>query len=128
VLRAPRGTPELPDPPGATGAQGPVGTGGLTTLDLELDELTGTTFADSSGYGSVATAPVGGIAAGASGHTHRAIAFSGGVITISGPTNIPYSPQIWVEAWIQPQAPLNATRTILTRESCPGWTRRRAAR
>jgi hypothetical protein len=55
--------------------------------------------------------------AGASGHTSRAVAFSGGVITIPGPTNIPYSPQIWVEAWIQPQAPLNATRTIFTRES-----------
>ncbi len=125
-LQGDPGPPGMTGPPGATGMTGPQGAkgdpgpqgppgpaAGVTSLDLELDEVQGNTFADSSGYGNNATAPIGGIAAGSGGHAGKSVSFSGGVITIPGPTKIPDSPQVWVEAWIQPQAPVNVTRTIL---------------
>jgi len=86
-------------PAGPQGPQGPPGSGGGNlVLDLEFDEVMGTTFADSSGFGDTAMAPVGGIAVGSAGHTGKSINFSGGVVVIPGPTKIPDSPQIWVEA------------------------------
>src|SRR5260370_22367963 len=65
--------------------------------DYEFDETMGTAFADSSGFNNTATSTGGGIAVGASGHTGKAIALSGGVVTATG---TPDSPQVWVEAWV----------------------------
>ena len=115
------GSPGSTGPMGAMGQNGKDGkngtsTGSLTVLDLEFDEQQGMSFADSSGAGLIAVSPFGGVAVGSTGHTGKAVSFSGGAITIAGPTKIPDSPQIWVEAWIQPQAPLNVTRTIVTKE------------
>lgn len=36
-------------------------------------------------------------------------------MTVAGPTSMPDSPQVWAEAWIQPQSPLTGTQTILTK-------------
>jgi hypothetical protein len=106
---------------GATGATGATGAnGGSTVLDLELEETSGTTFADSSGLGNNATAPLGGVAPGSLGHSGKSVNFSGGVLTIPAPNNIPATPQIAVEAWIQPQAPLTVSRTILGRPGSYG--------
>ncbi len=116
-MTGPAGMTGPQGPIGMTGPQGPPGpaTGGVLVLDLEFEELM-PPFADSSVYGNSATAPVNGIAAGSGGHTGKAINFSGGVVHIAGPTKTPDSAQIWAEAWIQPQAPLNAVRTIVTRQ------------
>ncbi len=94
------------------GAKAP---GGVVALDLRFDEATGTTFADSSGYGNTAVAPVGGLAIGSTGHSGKAINFSGGVVNIAAPNSVPDSAQVWVEAWVQPQLPVNVTRNILTK-------------
>ena len=113
-------------PTGMTGATGPAGKdgmggggggggGGVLVLDLELDEIKGTDFADTSGYGNMATAPVAGIALGSGGHSGKSVNFSGGVITIPGPTKMPDSPQVWVEAWVMPLGGVNLTRTIATK-------------
>ncbi len=102
-------------PPGPAGNAGPPGPAGATVLDLEFDETTGTTFADSSGLGNNAVAVNGGISVGAAGHTGKSIYFSGGTVVVLAPTKIPDSPQVWVEAWIFPQSPYAGTRTIATR-------------
>lgn len=94
------------------GAKSP---GGVVALDLRFEETTGTTFADSSGYGNTAVAPLGGLAIGSAGHSGKAVNFSGGVVNIAAPNSIPDSAQVWVEAWVQPQLPVNVTRTILTK-------------
>jgi hypothetical protein len=70
---------------------------GVLAADYEFDETSGTVFADSSGFSNAATSLVGGIAPGAAGHTGKAISFSGGVLQA---TNVPDSPQVWVEAWL----------------------------
>lgn len=88
---------------------------GVVALELKFDETTGTTFADTSGYGNTATAVLGGLAVGSAGHSGNAISFSGGVVSVAAPTSIPDSAQIWVEAWVQPQLPVDVTRTILTK-------------
>ncbi len=90
----------------------PSAGGGVMIAQFELDETTGATFADTSGLGNNATAPTGGIAVGSGGHTGNAIAFSGGVIAVPAGNTIPDSPQVWVEAWLQPQAPISGTKTI----------------
>jgi hypothetical protein len=89
--------------------------GNEIVLVFEFDETAGNSFADSSGYGHTATATASGVAAGSPGHTGMAVAFSGGAITVPAPTRIPDSSQIWIEAWIQPAAPLDRTRTIATK-------------
>ena len=99
---------------GLTGATGPASATGVMMLDLEFDEASGTTFADSSGLGNNASAPVGGVAVGSAGHSGKSVAFSGGVITVPG-TNLPNPPQVWVEAWVFPQSPNSGIRTILTK-------------
>jgi hypothetical protein len=85
-------------------------------VDLEFDELSGSNYADSSGYGNNATAPLGGVATGSLGHSNKSVSFSGGIVQVQGPTKMPDEAQVWVEAWVQPQAPVNALRTILTKE------------
>lgn len=105
----------LTGPTGPTGPTGKQGQGSLM-VEFELDEPTGTSFADTSGLENTATAPIGGLAPGSTGHTLRAINFSGGVLTVPAPNTIPDSAQIWVEAWIQPQAPLNTLRTIVIKD------------
>jgi hypothetical protein len=109
----PQGSMGPTGPQGSTGPQGPAGAN--TEIDLEFDETSGTTFADSSGNGNVAVAPVGGIAPGSGGHSGNSVAFSGGVVTVSAPTKMPDAPQIWAEAWISPQLPLAGTQTIMTK-------------
>jgi hypothetical protein len=99
---------------GVAGAKGDAG-GGIV-LDLELDE-TGTgvsSFADSSPFGSGRNAVgVGGFTGGATGRSGRAVAFSGtGVVWVQSP-NVPDGAQIWVEAWIKPNPPLNVERTLV---------------
>lgn len=88
--------------------------GGEMLLALELDEPTGTVFSDSSGRGNDATSPGSGIAVGSTGHTGRAVSFSGGVLIVPVPNRIPDSPQVWVESWVNPALPLNVTRTIVS--------------
>jgi len=85
---------------------------GVLAADYEFDETSGTAFADSSGFNNTAIALVSGIAVGSAGHTGKAINFSGGVVTATG---TPDSPQVWVEAWVNPQAPQNTSRTILAK-------------
>ena len=109
----PQGSIGPTGPQGSTGPQGPAGTN--MEIDLEFDEPSGTTFADSSGNGNVAIAPSGGIATGSAGHSGKSITFSGGVVTVSAPTKMPDAPQVWAEAWILPQAPLTGTQTIMTK-------------
>jgi hypothetical protein len=92
----------------------PSRSAGVLAASYELDELGGTLFADNSGLGNTANAPVGGIAVGSSGHSGHSVNFSGGVITVSSGNSIPDSPQIWVETWIQPQS-LSGTRTIMSK-------------
>src|SRR6185503_10327275 len=84
-MAGPQGMQGMQGPPGP---QGPAGAGGAgnVVLDLELDEVMGNTFADTSGLGNMPVAPVGGIAVGSAGHTGKAVNFSGGAITIPGPT------------------------------------------
>jgi hypothetical protein len=97
-------------------AQLPAGTinsRGVLASDFELDELSGTTFADSSGLGNNATAPIGGIVAGSAGHSGKAVSFSGGYLKVTG--GIPDSPQIAIEAWVNPQSLNNGTQTILSK-------------
>ena len=53
--------------------------------------------------------------AGAVGHTNLAVGFVGGAVTVSAPGKVPDSPQIWVEAWLQPALPLTGTQTVLTK-------------
>ena len=115
--QGPAGVQGVAGPQGPQGPQGPPGasSGGDLVLALEFDETSGSTFVDGSGYGNTASATVGGIAAGSTGHAGKAVNFSGGVVTIPGPTRLPDSQQIWIEAWIQPQLPLNQTRTIATK-------------
>lgn len=115
----PQGDPGQQGTPGPVGAIGPAGPrgppGGGTVIDLRFDEASGSVFADSSGYQNTASASGGGIAAGSTGHTGNSVSFSGGVVEIPGPTAIPDSVTVTVEAWIQPQAPLAVNRTILTK-------------
>lgn len=113
----PAGAMGMIGPAGPAGSNGKDGSsaGGVTVLDLEFDENQGMMFADSSGAGLTASAS-GGIASGSSGHTGKAIAFSGGVVSIAAPTKIPDSPQVSVEAWIMPLGAVNVTRTILTKQ------------
>lgn len=110
--------PVLQGEAGQEGLPGPRGdAGGGLALQLELDEAAGATdFVDASPYASAATAPVGNITSGSAGHANNAVAFSGGVITVSAPNNIPDSPYVTVEAWILPQGSLTTTRTILIKE------------
>jgi hypothetical protein len=70
---------------------------GVLAADYELDEASGTVFADSSGFNNAATSLIGGIAPGSAGHTGKAISFAGGVLQA---TSVPDSPQVWVEAWV----------------------------
>lgn len=84
-------------------------------LSLDLEETTGTTFADGSGYGNLVTAPVAGLGLGAAGHSGKAVGFLGGVLTAASPNKMPDSPQIALEAWVRPDAPLTGTRTILNK-------------
>jgi hypothetical protein len=98
-------------PPGVNGAPGAPGAGNLV-LELRLDETAGSNFADSSPFALTATAPASGVAVGSTGHSRQAVNFSGGLLTISA--GLRDNAQVWVEAWIQPQAPLNTTRVILT--------------
>ncbi len=110
------GPPGIQGPPGVAGPAGPAAANaGVTTLDLEFDEASGTTFADISGYGNTANVLSGGVISGATGHTSRGASFAGGAIVVPAPTKIPDSPQVWVEAWVQPQVPLTGTQTIATR-------------
>ena len=103
-------------PAGMNGKDGKDGGGsGIITLDLELDEMGGVDFADTSGLGNKATGSPGGLAAGSIGHSGKAVSFSGGVITVAAPTKIPDSPQVWVEAWVMPLGAVNTTRTIATK-------------
>ncbi len=83
-----------------------------TVLDLEFEDNTGlpATFLDSSGLGNTATG-TSGFAPGSSGHSGKGVNFSGGVLTIAGPTKIPDSAQVSVEAWINPTT-VNTTKTI----------------
>jgi hypothetical protein len=99
---------------GNTGPAGAPGNSLGTSIDLELDEISGTTFSDASGNGNVVTAPVGGIAAGAAGHTGKSVSFSGGVLSAS-PTKIPDASQVWVESWISPQPSGAASQVILSK-------------
>src|SRR5687767_5061327 len=57
---------------GPRGDTGPASTADIVALNLELDEMAGTTFADTSGFGNEATAPISGIAVGSGGHTGKA--------------------------------------------------------
>jgi hypothetical protein len=83
---------------------------GSLLADFEFDEPSGTSFADSSGFGDTATAPVGGIASGSAGHSGKSIVFAGGVVT----TSVPNSPQVHVEAWINPSQPITGAANIIT--------------
>jgi hypothetical protein len=87
---------------------------GVLAADFELDETSGSTFADSSGFGNTATSLIGGIAPGSAGHSGKSINFSGGVLKVPA-GRIPDSPQIWVEAWVFPQFPTNGTHTIVSK-------------
>lgn len=81
---------------------------------FELDEMTGPSFADSSGQGNTATSPGSGIAPGSLGRIGRAVSFTGGVLTVAAPS-LPRAPTLAVEAWIQPQAPITGTDAIVAR-------------
>ncbi len=70
---------------------------GVLLADYEFNETSGTTFADSSGFGNNAQAPIGGIAVGSGGHSGKAIYFAGGYVVAQ---NVPIAPQVWVEAWV----------------------------
>lgn len=120
----PQGTQGLPGATGATGPKGDKGDpgasgasgGNLTVLDFEFNETQGNTFEDSSGYGNVGRATANGIGIGSSGHAGRSVTFSGGVISINPPTQIPDTPQVWVEAWILPQlTPSASVQTLLVK-------------
>lgn len=84
---------------------------GSLLADFEFDETSGTSFADSSGFGDTATAPIGGIAPGSAGHSGKSIVFAGGVVTAS----VPNSPQVQVEAWINPSQPITGAANIITK-------------
>lgn len=103
-------------PAGADGAQGDAG-GGLA-MSFELDETASpTTFADTSPYdNSAAIAGPGGVSGGATGHTGFGVSFAGGVLQVAAGNSIPDSPVVWVEAWIRPQAPFDATRVIVMKD------------
>ena len=92
---------------------GIINSTGVLAADYEFDETSGTTFADSSGFGNNATAPGGGIVAGVAGHSARSVAFSGGYLKVPG--GIPDSPQVWVEAWVNPQPPTTGAHMILSK-------------
>jgi hypothetical protein len=82
---------------------------------FELDEMSGSSFSDSSGNGNTATSTTGGgIAVGSIGRFLRGVAFSGGSLTVAAPV-IPITPTISVEAWIQPQAPVAGIDTVVAR-------------
>jgi hypothetical protein len=102
-------------PKGDKGDPGEGGGGGPTVLSFEFDESFGTTPVDGSGFENTVSALGGGVSQQSSGHSGFGIDFSGGVVVIPAPTKLPRSAQIWVEAWIKPDAPLSATRTILTK-------------
>ncbi len=109
----PQGTAGVKGDTGPTGAAGPSTLGAV--LDVEFEETSGTTFADSAGLGLVATAPSGGVTGGAAGHSGHGAAFSGGALKIAGPTKLPDSPQVWVEAWVQPQPLVATNKTIASK-------------
>jgi len=98
---------------GATGPQGPAGAASGLLLNLELNELNGTTFADTSGGGNDANAPSGGIAPGSSGHSAKGINFSGGLVRVDTGNTIMDSPYISAEAWVRPALPLSGDKVIL---------------
>ena len=102
-------------PTGAEGPPGPAGPSGAVVVQLELDEASGPSFADSSGFEHHAAAPVTGITAGSGGHTDSAVEFTGGILHVPQGNTIPDSAQIAVEAWIRPSLPLDATRTIVSK-------------
>jgi hypothetical protein len=85
---------------------------GALLADYEFDETSGTSFADSSGFGDSAISSIGGIAAGSAGHSGKSINFSGGTVVAN---NVPDSPQVYVEAWINPQPGGGSTTTILNK-------------
>jgi len=87
------------------------GSAGSLLADYEFDETSGTSFADSSGFGNTATNSIAGIVPGNAGHSGKAILFAGGTVVAA---NVPNSPQIYVEAWIYPQ-PFTTTTTILNK-------------
>lgn len=109
------GSGKLPAVDGSQLTHMAANSSGVLGLDLELDETSGTTFADTSGYGATVTAPMGGIAVGSSGHSGKSVNFTGGVIQVAA-GKMPVSPQVWVEAWINAAGPLNGTtQTILNK-------------
>ena len=89
----------------------PANSSGSLLADYEFDEVSGTSFADSSGFGNTATNSIAGIAPGSAGHSGKAVFFAGGTVVAA---NVPNSPQIYVEAWINPQ-PFSTTTTILNK-------------
>ena len=91
------------------------GSGGASALlwSLELEESGGTTFADTSGGQNAAVARQGGVAAGSSGHSGRAVSFSGGSLQVDTNNTISDSPYITVEAWIEPNLPIDVDRVVV---------------
>ncbi len=89
----------------------PANSSGSLLADYEFDEASGTSFADSSGFGNTTTNSIAGIAPGSAGHSGKAVFFAGGTVVAA---NVPNSPQIYVEAWIYPQ-PFTTTTTILNK-------------
>lgn len=92
---------------------GAINSRGVLATDYEFDETSGTTFADSSGFGNDAIAPIGGISAGSAGHSGKAVYFAGGFLKVA--SGIPDSPQVWVETWVNPQSSSPGVHTVLSK-------------
>jgi hypothetical protein len=84
-------------------------------LELELDELTGPNFADSSGLGQEAVLVGSGLTTGMTGHSRSAVSMTGSAaLTVAGTTRMPRSSYVLAEAWVNPQQ-LSGNHVILTR-------------
>ena len=92
------------------------GGGGTLLFNYELNENSGSTFADTSGLANDAESPGGGIASGSAGHAGRGVNFTGGVLTADDGNTIPDSPYVTVEAWVEPALPLSGDRVILQKD------------
>ena len=123
-----QGEPGPPGEQGSPGEQGPPGEsgsgggGGMLAIQFEFDaDGTPEEFEDSSGLENHAT-PSGGLSGGSAGHTVYAVDFSGGIVTVPEGNSIPDSAQIWVEAWIKPDFPLDGVGERVIFEKAGAYT------
>lgn len=88
---------------------------GNIVAQYELDESSGISFADTSGFNNPAVTTNGGLLVGASGHAGQSITFGGSKgIAVASANNMPSPAQVWVEAWVTPVTnTLNASRVVV---------------